>query len=76
MNRYVLRRSTVAQEANRQSLQAIRRAIRRAIRINPDATNVETDCYAEIEPDSCAKIPSVDLLCHHLTELVLSATLT
>lgn len=54
----IINTCTVTQEASRQS----RQAIRKAIRMNPDATIVVTGCYAEMESDSCAGIPGVDLV--------------
>ena len=54
----IINTCTVTQEASRQS----RQAIRKAIRMNPDATIVVTGCYAEMEPDTCANISGVDLV--------------
>ena len=49
---------TVTKEADRRS----RKAIRRAVRENPDAKIVVTGCYAEMNPDECASIYGVDLV--------------
>ena len=54
----IINTCTVTKEADRQSRQAIRRAIRK----NPDATIVVTGCYAEMQPEKCAEIPGVDLV--------------
>ncbi len=54
----VINTCTVTKEADRQSRQAIRRAIRN----NPDATVVVTGCYAEMQPEKCAEIEGVDLV--------------
>ena len=54
----VINTCTVTREADRQSRQAIRRAIRE----NPEAKIVVTGCYAEMEPEQCAAIPGVDLV--------------
>lgn len=53
---YIINTCTVTREADRQARQAVRRAIRR----NPSAVIVVTGCYAQIAPDSVAKIPGVD----------------
>ncbi len=49
---------TVTREADRQSRQAVRRAVRE----NPQATIVVTGCYAEMNPEECARIEGVDLV--------------
>ncbi len=54
----VINTCTVTQEADRQS----RQAIRRAIRDNPRSLIVVTGCYAEMQPETCADIPGVDLV--------------
>ncbi|MXZ81897.1 MAG: tRNA (N(6)-L-threonylcarbamoyladenosine(37)-C(2))-methylthiotransferase MtaB [Gammaproteobacteria bacterium] len=55
---YVINTCTVTAEADRQA----RQLIRRAIRANPDARIVVTGCYAQIDPEACARIPGVDLV--------------
>ncbi len=52
----IINTCTVTREADRQSRQVIRRAIRK----KPDATIIVTGCYAEMQPDECANIPGVD----------------
>lgn len=52
----IINTCTVTREADRQSRQAIRRAIRN----NPNATVVVTGCYAQMQPDQCAVIAGVD----------------
>ncbi|MDE0309210.1 MAG: tRNA (N(6)-L-threonylcarbamoyladenosine(37)-C(2))-methylthiotransferase MtaB [Acidiferrobacterales bacterium] len=54
----VINTCTVTREADRQSRQVIRRAIRN----NPDATIVVTGCYAEMQREKCAEIEGVDLV--------------
>ena len=55
---YLINTCTVTREADRQARQEVRRAVRR----NPEALVVVTGCYAQIEPDTCAAIPGVDLV--------------
>jgi threonylcarbamoyladenosine tRNA methylthiotransferase MtaB len=55
---YIINTCTVTGEADRQARQEVRRAIRR----NPDAFVVVTGCYAQMNPQACAKIPGVDLV--------------
>lgn len=55
---YVINTCTVTREADRQARQAVRKAIKR----NPDALLVVTGCYAQIDPEACARIPGVDLV--------------
>ena len=52
----IINTCTVTKEADRQSRQAVRRAIRK----HPSATIVVTGCYAQIKPHDCAEIPGVD----------------
>ena len=52
----IINTCTVTKEADRQSRQAVRRAIRK----HPGATIVVTGCYAQIKPHECAEIPGVD----------------
>ena len=54
----IINTCTVTKEADRQSRQAVRRAIRR----NPNAKIIVTGCYAEMQPEKCAEIPGVDLV--------------
>ncbi len=54
----IINTCTVTREADRQSRQAIRRAVRQ----NPQATIVVTGCYAEMQPEKCAEIEGVDLV--------------
>lgn len=55
---YVINTCTVTAEADRQARQLVRRAVRQ----NPDAWVVVTGCYAQMEPQTCAEIPGVDLV--------------
>jgi len=55
---YVINTCTVTREADRQARQLVRRVIRQ----NPDAFVVVTGCYAQMEPETCADIPGVDLV--------------
>ncbi len=54
----VINTCTVTREADRQS----RQAIRRAIRDQHNSLIVVTGCYAEMQPEVCAEIPGVDLV--------------
>ena len=54
----IINTCTVTKEADRQSRQAVRRAIRR----NPNAKIIVTGCYAEMQPKKCAEISGVDLV--------------
>jgi len=54
----VINTCTVTGEASRQARQAIRRAVRES----PEAMIVVTGCYAQIEAETCAAIPGVDLV--------------
>lgn len=69
---YIINTCTVTREADRQARQAVRRAIRR----NPSAVVVVTGCYAQIAPDSVAKIPGVDHVIGNDRKLDLHALLT
>jgi len=55
---YVINSCTVTAEADRQTRQAVRRALRQ----NPLAQVVVTGCYAQNEADECAAIPGVSLV--------------
>ncbi len=55
---YIINTCTVTAEADRQARQLVRRAIRQ----NRDARVVVTGCYAEMNPEACARIPGVDLV--------------
>lgn len=55
---YVINTCTVTAEADRQARQLVRRAVRQ----NPAAWVVVTGCYAQIQPQTCAEIPGVDLV--------------
>ncbi len=55
---YVINTCTVTAEADRQARQLVRRAVRQ----NPDARVIVTGCYAQMDPDTCAAIPGVDLV--------------
>ena len=51
----IINTCTVTREADRQSRQTIRRAIRN----HPEATIIVTGCYAELQPEACSSIPGV-----------------
>lgn len=55
---YLINTCTVTREADRQA----RQAVRRAIKVNPEATVIVTGCYAQMDPEACAAIPGVDLV--------------
>tara|TARA_Y100000294_G_scaffold100574_1_gene93304 strand:- start:19144 stop:20409 length:1266 start_codon:yes stop_codon:yes gene_type:complete len=55
---YVINSCTVTAEADRQTRQAVRRALRQ----NPLAQVVVTGCYAQNEAEECAAIPGVSLV--------------
>jgi len=55
---YVINTCTVTAEADADSRQTIRRAIRR----NPAARVVVTGCYAQVSPHEVRAIPGVDLV--------------
>jgi len=55
---YLINTCTVTREADRQARQEVRKAVKR----NPDALVVVTGCYAQMDPEACAKIPGVDLV--------------
>ena len=55
---YVINTCTVTAEADRQARQLVRRAVRQ----NPDAKVVVTGCYAQMDAQTCAEIPGVDLV--------------
>jgi threonylcarbamoyladenosine tRNA methylthiotransferase MtaB len=55
---YIINTCTVTQEADRQA----RREVRKVIRKNPEALVVVTGCYAQMDSETCAKIPGVDLV--------------
>lgn len=54
----IINTCTVTAEADRQARQLVRRAVRR----NPQAWVVVTGCYAQMDPQACARIPGVDLV--------------
>ena len=55
---YVINSCTVTAEADRQTRQAVRRALRQ----NPLAQVVVTGCYAQNQAQECAAIPGVSLV--------------
>jgi threonylcarbamoyladenosine tRNA methylthiotransferase MtaB len=55
---FVINTCTVTREADRQARQTVRRAIRR----NPEALVVVTGCYAQMDGETCGRIPGVDLV--------------
>jgi threonylcarbamoyladenosine tRNA methylthiotransferase MtaB len=55
---YIINTCTVTSQADYQS----RQLIRRAIRTNPDALIIVTGCYAQTAPSDIAGIPGVDLI--------------
>jgi len=55
---YVINSCTVTAEADRQTRQAVRRALRQ----NPQAHVIVTGCYAQNQADACAEIPGVSLV--------------
>jgi len=55
---YVINTCTVTREADRQARQIVRRLVRQ----NPRALVVVTGCYAQNDPQACARIPGVDLV--------------
>ena len=55
---YVINSCTVTAEADRQTRQAVRRALRQ----NPKAHVIVTGCYAQNQADACAEIPGVSLV--------------
>jgi len=55
---YLINTCTVTREADRQARQEVRKAVKR----NPDALVVVTGCYAQMDPDTVAQIPGVDLV--------------
>ncbi len=55
---YIINTCTVTREADRQARQTVRRLIRQ----NPNAMVVVTGCYAQMDPEACARIPGVDLV--------------
>ena len=55
---YLINTCTVTKEADRQARQEVRKAIKR----NPEALVVVTGCYAQMDPETCAEIPGVDLV--------------
>lgn len=55
---YIINTCTVTQEADRQA----RREVRKVIKVNPEAMVIVTGCYAQMDSDTCAKIPGVDLV--------------
>ena len=54
----IINTCTVTREADRQSRQTIRRAVKH----NPNSVIVVTGCYAEMNPRECAQIDGVDLV--------------
>ncbi|MGI9311475.1 MAG: tRNA (N(6)-L-threonylcarbamoyladenosine(37)-C(2))-methylthiotransferase MtaB, partial [bacterium] len=67
----VINTCTVTAEADRQS----RQLVRRAIRDNPGARVVVTGCYAEMNPQACAAIPGVDMVVGNARKLDIPALL-
>ncbi len=59
---YIVNTCAVTQKAAMQS----RQAIRRAIRLNPEALMIVTGCYAQICPEKIADISGVDCVLGHL----------
>lgn len=55
---YVIHTCSVTADANRDC----RKAVRKAIRLNPEAYIVVTGCYAQLEPGEVAAIEGVDLV--------------
>ncbi len=55
---YLINTCTVTKEADRQARQEVRKAVKR----NPEALVVVTGCYAQMDPDTVAEIPGVDLV--------------
>lgn len=55
---YLINTCTVTREADRQA----RQAVRKAVKLNPEALVVVTGCYAQIDAPACAAIPGVDLV--------------
>ena len=55
---YIINTCTVTGRTDYQS----RQIIRRAIRINPDASIIVTGCYAQVAPEDIARIPGVTLI--------------
>ncbi|MFH1313886.1 MAG: tRNA (N(6)-L-threonylcarbamoyladenosine(37)-C(2))-methylthiotransferase MtaB [Candidatus Eisenbacteria bacterium] len=53
---YVINTCTVTSKSDYRS----RQAIRRAVKVNPEATVVVTGCYAQLAPDAIAEIAGVD----------------
>lgn len=62
---------TVTSEADRQARQMVRRIIRE----NPSAWVVVTGCYAQTDPEACARIPGVDLVVGNARKLDIPALL-
>ena len=54
----VINTCTVTEEADRKC----RQTIRRALRANPDTFVIVTGCYAQLQPDTIAAIPGVDVV--------------
>ena len=55
---YVINTCSVTEDANRECRKAVRRALRR----NPDAFVAVTGCYAQLEPEQIAAIEGVSLV--------------
>ncbi len=55
---FVLNTCSVTEFADRKCRKAVRQALRR----NPDARVVVTGCYAQLQPEEIAEIPGVDLV--------------
>lgn len=68
---FLINTCTVTAEADRQA----RQQVRRAIRTNPDAWVVVTGCYAQVDPEACARIPGVDLVVGNSRKLDIPALL-
>jgi len=68
---YVINTCSVTAQADRQARQLVRRAVQR----NPRARVVVTGCYAQLDPQACARIPGVDLVLGNGRKLELDALL-
>jgi threonylcarbamoyladenosine tRNA methylthiotransferase MtaB len=55
---YVINTCSVTANANKKS----RNAIKRAIKLNPDAIIIVTGCYAQLRPEDITKIEGVDYI--------------
>jgi threonylcarbamoyladenosine tRNA methylthiotransferase MtaB len=68
---YVVNSCTITAEADADSRQLVRRAVRR----NPDALVAVTGCYAQASPERVAEIPGVDLVLGNVEKSALFAHL-